>query len=587
MLRVVLADDERKVIFLLRELIDWDKLGYEIVGVAHDGLRALELVADKQPHLLVTDIRMPGCSGLDLIRQAKERQPGMHFIIISGYREFEYAQSALKYGVEDYLLKPIKKEELTSLLLRLRDKLGEEERQELSRARSEENQQEHLILDLRQAAVQENEPQDSFFSAEEIGERYGLRFPDHGSPEREKNDGAPGSTDKEDKEIKEGKKYKEDKERKEDRADDAVNTGAAGETAGRYYMILVHPDIPDAAGKPDSYRILLRHAAEITRRNIAGIAAASAVAEIPEGIAALISCSRYDAAEVRHCMTRICREIEKERDLFWDIRAFIAIGSRRGSMEEILPSVREVLWLCADRICSPGRESVIRDAEAEEIHLQLHYAMDPGMRKKIQETGEYLAAENFEAAAADSFDVIQRDRDLTGAMVKEWYDEVIRACVYGMELNGKKDPQFTDLMQKWFWSCRTPQEVFSLLKSQLSARMHSLREEKAQQESRPIAEAKRYILEHCDQPLRLEDVSDHVGFNATYFSTFFKKETGQGFADYLAGVRIERAKGLLVRDDLSVMDVCEQVGYKDLKYFSRLFKKVTGISPSDYRKLYR
>ena len=75
MLRVVLADDERKVIFLLRELIDWDKLGYEIVGVAHDGLRALELVADKQPHLLVTDIRMPGCSGLDLIRQAKERQP--------------------------------------------------------------------------------------------------------------------------------------------------------------------------------------------------------------------------------------------------------------------------------------------------------------------------------------------------------------------------------------------------------------------------------------------------------------------------------------------------------------------------------
>ncbi len=209
MLRVVLADDERKVIFLLRELIDWDKLGYEIVGVAHDGLRALELVADKQPHLLVTDIRMPGCSGLDLIRQAKERQPGMHCIIISGYREFEYAQSALKYGVEDYLLKPIKKEELTSLLLRLRDKLGEEERQELSRARSEENQQEHLILDLRQAAVQENEPQDSFFSAEEIGERYGLRFPDHGSPEREKNDGAPGSTDKEDKEIKEGKKYKE------------------------------------------------------------------------------------------------------------------------------------------------------------------------------------------------------------------------------------------------------------------------------------------------------------------------------------------------------------------------------------------
>ena len=126
MLKVVLADDENKIILLLQKLIDWKQLGYEIVGTANDGLRALELVGQQQPHLLITDVQMPGCSGIELIRRARDLQPNLHFIIISGYRKFEYAQNALKYGVEDYLLKPLKQEELAGILLRLSDKLGEE-----------------------------------------------------------------------------------------------------------------------------------------------------------------------------------------------------------------------------------------------------------------------------------------------------------------------------------------------------------------------------------------------------------------------------------------------------------------------------
>ena len=126
MLKVVLADDEKKVVLLMQKLIDWQALGYEIVGVANDGLHALELVREKQPHLLISDIRMPGCDGLELIRKAKELQPGLHFIVISGYRQFEYAQSAIKYGVEDYLLKPLKQEEMNDILLRIKDKLGQE-----------------------------------------------------------------------------------------------------------------------------------------------------------------------------------------------------------------------------------------------------------------------------------------------------------------------------------------------------------------------------------------------------------------------------------------------------------------------------
>lgn len=69
---------------------------------------------------------MPGCDGIELIQRAKALQPKLHFIVISGYRKFEYAQNALKYGVEDYLLKPLKQEELTGILLRLKEKMGQE-----------------------------------------------------------------------------------------------------------------------------------------------------------------------------------------------------------------------------------------------------------------------------------------------------------------------------------------------------------------------------------------------------------------------------------------------------------------------------
>ena len=72
MLKVVLADDENKIILLLQKLIDWKQLGYEIVGTANDGLRALELVGQQQPHLLITDVQMPGCSGIELIRRARD-----------------------------------------------------------------------------------------------------------------------------------------------------------------------------------------------------------------------------------------------------------------------------------------------------------------------------------------------------------------------------------------------------------------------------------------------------------------------------------------------------------------------------------
>lgn len=111
-MKVLIADDEVKVCKLLVNLVDWASLGLEIVGIANDGHTACSMIETLKPDIVITDIRMPGFNGIELIDYIKKRFSQIHFIIISGYRQFEYASQAIKYGVEDYLLKPLKKTEI-------------------------------------------------------------------------------------------------------------------------------------------------------------------------------------------------------------------------------------------------------------------------------------------------------------------------------------------------------------------------------------------------------------------------------------------------------------------------------------------
>ena len=495
MLRVVLADDENKVILLMQKLIDWEALGYEIAGTANDGLRALELVREKQPHLLITDVRMPGCDGIELIQRAKALQPKLHFIVISGSRKFEYAQNALKYGVEDYLLKPLKQE---------------------------------LLLD---ALLGTAERGTSFLSAGQANGEYGFHF---------------GS--------------------------------------GTYAAAVIRVDVPDAESYQDGYRILLRHALEIVRRESGLLTEEFAASLGHAGIAVLLYLRAYHAVEVTQCFTKIRKEIENQRDLFWNVQATVCLGSRRDSLEQAGESMREALWLCRDRLCRPQSW---RDAALEMPDLARRYQMDASRKKSFQVAAECLDEVRFVQELEESCRTVEALPDLNGQMVEDWFRQVLEACLYGMRQSGETEAPLEEEMDKRFWHCTDMAAVYRLLRQGIQAEIQRLKEAKALREMRPITEAKHYIQQHYQEALRLEDVSTAVGFNATYFSTLFKKETGQNFMDYLTELRISKAKELLCGEELSVQDVAEQVGYRDLKYFSRLFKKLTGVSPSDYKKLYK
>lgn len=131
MLKVIIVDDEPYIVQGLSMIIDWNTAGYEIIGTANDGEEALELIKSMDPDLVITDIKMPIMTGLELLEKVRvEKISDANFVILSGYNDFEYAKTAIRFGSIDYLVKPIDKEELLGVLERVRNTTVRVERQE-------------------------------------------------------------------------------------------------------------------------------------------------------------------------------------------------------------------------------------------------------------------------------------------------------------------------------------------------------------------------------------------------------------------------------------------------------------------------
>lgn len=119
MYKVLLVDDEPWIIFGLRNLIDWESYGYTIIGDANNGIRALEIIEKHKPDLVISDIRMPGLDGIQLMEEIMENKLDTKVILVSGYAEFAYAQKAIALGAFDYLLKQVEQDQLINVLKRL------------------------------------------------------------------------------------------------------------------------------------------------------------------------------------------------------------------------------------------------------------------------------------------------------------------------------------------------------------------------------------------------------------------------------------------------------------------------------------
>ena len=123
---VLLVDDEEEVSQIIRKKINWEELGFSVIGYADNGIKALEMVEELQPNIVMTDIKMPYMDGMELANRIKTDYPATKILIFTGFDEFEYAKEAVHLEVEEYILKPASRMELTRVFTRLKEKLDQE-----------------------------------------------------------------------------------------------------------------------------------------------------------------------------------------------------------------------------------------------------------------------------------------------------------------------------------------------------------------------------------------------------------------------------------------------------------------------------
>ena len=123
---IIVADDEEELRRALIDRVNWESVGFQVIGEAENGVEALELVEKLKPDLLLTDIKMPFVSGIELARQVREVHPSTQIAFLSGYDDFSYAQKAIQYNIISYMLKPISAVELTEELKKIREKIDEQ-----------------------------------------------------------------------------------------------------------------------------------------------------------------------------------------------------------------------------------------------------------------------------------------------------------------------------------------------------------------------------------------------------------------------------------------------------------------------------
>lgn len=526
--KVVIADDEERICRLIEALVDWEGLGLEIAAVAHNGVEACEIVEQAKPDILITDIRMPGCSGLELIEKVKQSRPELEIVIISGYAHFDYAQQAIKFGVGDYLLKPINKAELNSTLQKLSVRIAgrmesEQDRQKLLRkARQDDCQiRQSFISDL----MEQEEP---CLSREAMLERYHLDM--------------------------------------------------QGEV---FQAFILKMDTGRETISEASAGILMEKARELLERNLQEKCGEFVLTVRGYQATGIMNYESSQQKAVRSMLKQCLNTLEMQKNLFQPVAFSMAAGCAVSQLGEIRNSLREARLLIWDRLVKGTGRFLERLGPPS---LLMEKNLLDGYLRDVTKAVEVMSLKLADEGAEKLLLKIRSVQDVRGCEIMELVSsaaDIFAACV---QLSDR-----TASLEKFRRQCEclsSTEQLLECLRAFQREYLQELIDRHENETVRPVRRAKQYIQSHFNEPITLEEVSDAVGLSPAYFSTLFKKTEGEGFAKYLIQVRMEQAKILLRESNLPAAEICRRVGYNDLKHFTHTFEKTTGVKPSTYRKLY-
>lgn len=535
MLKIFLVEDEFVVREGIKNNIDWAKEGFIFIGEAADGELAFPLIQAEQPDIIITDIKMPFMNGLDLSRLVIKALPQSKIIILSGHEEFSYAQEAIKIGVTEYLLKPIKGAELVKTVKRIAKQIiaEREERENYERYKREMEENE---TEIKRRLF--NEMVSGTLSIAKILER--------------------------------GKEY-------------------SLELSAKFYQILLFKYSINNKDEIYSNEILEleKEVNSLNSRYDNIIMFDRAI----EGVAFLI---KGDSSEhldtTREAFISRLKEIMSK---YSQVRFFGGIGTRVDRLTILSQSYENAARafsyrfifknndiITSDQILSfrqqNSDETVLSELELEALDLK---KADAFLKSGEAEEITYFIEEflkSIVSASEKSFlfkqYIIMNIYFTVVAFLKEIGspDITIEEPFKGLE----------GIKKMYYDNQRAKDYIFRIFTVAIERR-DALRNKRYH---RIIDQAKEYINEHfADEEISLNETAAYVNLSPSHFSSVFSRETGKSFIRYLTDLRMSKAREMLKCTDMRCSDISLAVGYKDSHYFSYLFKKSHNCSPMQYR----
>lgn len=538
MLKLLIVDDEPDICELIHKLIDWEAFDFLSLGSVQNGIDAMEIILRQKPDIVITDIQMPGMTGLEMIEKACQMDLQTSFIVISGYREFEYAQQAIRFGVEEYLLKPINKTDLNLVLKRLvQEKGAVQQRQDHAANLQSELLRKNAILrgnELRQTVMDPNR---------------------------------------------------------------TFNTELFTFQPGEFLVAVVHASFKDRSGiDTDAISNVLENIALRIQDRFKD--SCFDCEYVLNDCNAYVFMNYSDDLhlsykERRDSLQLLLREISVQ---YQNLCITFALGSPFYSEKDIGRAVETAEHANCLRLYA-GSAKVV---EHVKLHSQLSnivcaFSIEDRQRlfqlvESLQKAeacslvhSVYQAFEN--SGSYDICNLFQVTRSMILQLRYQISTQGLREEVYQPLDSGQMIPTESDIHTQ-LANCDSIPDLCSFLCSYISAEIDYCKALQQQKVGEPIRIAQEYVRTHINRQISLEDVSAQAYVSPGYFSTLFKERTGKNFSDYVIEMRIEEAKRLLRQPALSISEVADRVGYADARHFSKVFQKAVGVKPTAYRKFY-
>ncbi|NLK28966.1 MAG: response regulator [Clostridiales bacterium] len=530
---VILVDDEEEVRQAIIRRLDWEAIGFEVIGYADNGEDALEIAERLRPDVVMTDIKMPFMDGLTLARKLKQISKDIKIIIFSGFDEFEYAKEAIKLEVEEYILKPINSSELKSVFTRIKEKLDYEigTKRDIDQLRkyymeSLPIMREQLLIGLLEGRLTKNR-------ISEMMKSYGL---DLQSP---------------------------------------------------YYMVsIVHTDKSTQQEKAEEDSM---PPSELTTLSLKQI-----VDESLENSFRFKSCIYLESVvviglldepkqvnDMIHAMDQVCKSayriLEKNTsagigflcdDLLNLSHSYL--GAKNAIDYRALFDPNQAIYI-QDIESQVNYQSTWESHYTENILREIKLGEAADLEKAIEDLVNYIKKSNLS---------IQLYQISLMEMITEIFKlgkayELDMSQIFGIDFNiSNKIYQLDSLEALKQWLTTICMKV-----------RNCIRRERTDTAKLLVEKAVAYIEEnYYDSELSVDILCQYLNVSATYFSTLFKRETGINFVNYLTNVRMEKALQMLNKTEEKTYNIAVKVGYTEPNYFSYVFKKHYGISPSNYRK---